>query len=110
MSRYKGVSMPQIKEKTMIDVGVSEKIAYDGMEVSRPKNAKIYPSLSIEKDIGDFKIGQSVTILCEAEVESLHKDKRSIRTSFKIKAVKVGKQMTKQLLGKKLAGEYLNKK
>jgi len=93
----------------MYDVGVSAEKS--GMQPSKlVKNKKYYPSLYLEKDVGDFKIGQNLLLVVGARVTALRKDESGVRTTFEVRKLGIKKNMTKESVGMKLAGGILKEK
>ncbi len=91
-----------------MDVGVSSKKLYGTASPVEEKNRIIYPSLRIEKDIGDFEIEQKVNLSCVAVVTSLRKEKDRTTVEFEIHELSIGKSSRKEL-GEKVAEEFLAK-
>jgi len=93
----------------MIDVGVSEKKLYGGepFTTDSKKTRIIYPELRINKDIGDFDIGEKVTFQVTAVVTAMRKDKSTVSTTFEVHEIGTGKKKTRESVGRKLANDFL---
>jgi len=78
----------------MTDMGVKEKFCCG------PDNKKkiVFPRLHIEKKIGDFDIGDEVTMVVRAKVQSVRMDEDGFSQGFKVKSIGVKKSKS---LGKK---------
>ena len=85
----------------MIDVGTMEDVFGPG---NSRKKEKRFPTLSIDKKIGDLDIGDDVVLIAKARVRSMREDEDGFSMSFKIKSIGVKR---KNSLGQRLADEVL---
>ena len=82
----------------MVDIG--KKRDYGEAVAKSSKDKIYYPSLRIEKKIGDFEIGDEVNIVAKAKVSSLRSDEYGYSIEFQIKQIGVKEKTAKDAIDK----------
>jgi uncharacterized protein YlxW (UPF0749 family) len=90
-----------------MDVGVTRKKAFGGMEV-RKDNVKVYPSFTVKKNIGDFKTKQKVKISGDAIITGISDNEFGYSIEVEVRDLKVDpKKATRESVGSSVADEII---
>jgi len=77
----------------LYDVGKKQKM-YADVPAETKKEKIWYPELRIEKYIGDFDVGDTVTLLAQAKVTAMRSDENGETITFQIRKLGVKEGMT----------------
>ena len=85
----------------MIDIGKTYNNEAMPVEVATKK--KHYPSLRVEKNLGDYEVGDTVYLVAKAKVSAIREDEYGYSCEFQVKELEVKEKTAKDVVDKAAA-------